>query len=77
MPLSASQFYARNISSLLLNMVRPRHFLPIHGELRQLRRHGQLAVEVARSSLRYVEKGQRTSDAVRRRGPTCRTRVGM
>jgi ribonuclease J len=45
---------------LLLNMVKPKHFLPIHGELRQLRRHGQLAMDVgmAEENIIVVENGQ-------------------
>jgi ribonuclease J len=41
-------------------MVKPKHFLPIHGELRQLRQHGQLAVEVGipEENVIVVENGQ-------------------
>src|SRR5512143_1649162 len=31
---------------LLMNLVRPKHFMPIHGELRQLTRHAELARQV-------------------------------
>ncbi|HID90296.1 MAG TPA: hypothetical protein EYP52_11410 [Anaerolineae bacterium] len=31
---------------LLLNIVRPRNFVPIHGELRHLKQHAKLAVEL-------------------------------
>jgi len=45
---------------LMLNLVRPKHFLPIHGELRQLRRHAALAQEVGMSAedIIVVENGQ-------------------
>ena len=45
-PIHVSGHASQEEQKLLLNMVKPKHFLPIHGELRQLRRHGQLAVEV-------------------------------
>jgi ribonuclease J len=44
---------------LLLNIVRPRHFVPIHGELRHLSQHGKLALEVgiAKENIAVVENG--------------------
>jgi ribonuclease J len=45
-PVHVSGHAAQEEQKLLLNMVRPKHFMPIHGELRQLKRHGALAVEV-------------------------------
>jgi len=43
-----------------MNIVKPKHFLPIHGELRQLKRHGQLAVElgIPEENVIVVENGQ-------------------
>ncbi len=35
---------------LLLSLVKPRHFVPIHGEYRQLARHAHIAAQVAGSS---------------------------
>ncbi len=41
----ASGHAYRDEMRLLLREVRPRFFMPIHGELRQLMRHGELAIE--------------------------------
>ena len=45
---------------LLLNMIKPKHFLPIHGELRMLKQHAALAVEVGipEEDIIVVENGQ-------------------
>jgi ribonuclease J len=45
---------------LLLNLIRPRYFVPIHGELRQLHQHARLAREIGISADRVfvVENGQ-------------------
>ena len=45
-PVHVSGHAAQEEQKLLLNMVKPKYFIPIHGELRQLTRHGALAVEV-------------------------------
>ena len=45
-PIHVSGHASQEEQKLLINLIKPKHFLPIHGELRQLRRHGQLAVEV-------------------------------
>lgn len=59
-PIHVSGHASQEEQKLLLNMVRPKHFLPIHGELRQLKRHGQLAVEVGipPENVIVVENGQ-------------------
>jgi ribonuclease J len=45
---------------LLINLVKPRHFMPIHGELRQLTRHAALArqVGIPDDKIIIVENGQ-------------------
>ncbi len=45
---------------LLINLVRPKHFMPIHGELRQLTRHAELAKQVGipEDKIVVVENGQ-------------------
>ncbi len=45
---------------LLISLVKPKHFLPIHGELRQLTRHAGLAQEVGvqKENIVVVENGQ-------------------
>ena len=45
---------------LLISLVQPKHFIPIHGELRHLRRHAKLAIEVGveEDNVMVVENGQ-------------------
>jgi ribonuclease J len=45
---------------LMINLVKPRHFMPIHGELRQLMRHAALAKQVGipEDKIVVVENGQ-------------------
>lgn len=42
-PIHVSGHAAQEEQKLLINMVRPKHFMPIHGELRMLMRHAELA----------------------------------
>lgn len=42
-PIHVSGHASAEELKLLLNLVRPRHFVPIHGEYRQLHRHAELA----------------------------------
>jgi ribonuclease J len=46
---------------LMLNLVRPRHFIPIHGEYRQLFRHAKLAqsLNVVSGTVLIAETGDR------------------
>jgi ribonuclease J len=59
-PVHVSGHAAQEEQKLLLNMVKPRHFMPIHGELRQLTRHGALAIQVGipEECVIVVENGQ-------------------
>jgi ribonuclease J len=59
-PIHVSGHASQEELKLLLNMVKPKHFIPIHGELRQLKRHAQLAVEVGipEANVIVVENGQ-------------------
>ena len=59
-PIHVSGHAAQEEQKLLFNLVQPKHFVPIHGELRQLRRHAQLAIEmgVAEENVMVVENGQ-------------------
>ena len=45
---------------LMLNLVRPRHFIPMHGEFRMLVQHGRLAQDmgVAADNIYIIENGQ-------------------
>jgi ribonuclease J len=65
---------------LLLNLVRPRYFIPIHGEYRQLFRHAALAHSVGAVSeeIILIEDGQPiefTDEAAYRREPVTAGRV--
>jgi ribonuclease J len=60
LPVHVSGHASQEEQKLLLSLVKPKHFLPIHGELRQLTRHAQLAQEVGMSKddIIVVENGQ-------------------
>ncbi len=65
---------------LLLNLVRPRYFIPVHGEFRQLFRHSALAHSVGAVSdeILLVEDGdviEFTEDAAYRREPVTAGRI--
>ena len=59
-PIHVSGHASQEEQKLLIDMVRPKYFLPIHGELRQLIRHGKLAVEmgIPEENVIVVENGQ-------------------
>jgi ribonuclease J len=59
-PVHVSGHASQEEQKLLLNIVKPKHFLPIHGELRQLKRHASLAVDVGipEEDVIVVENGQ-------------------
>jgi ribonuclease J len=59
-PVHVSGHASQEEQKLLFNLVRPKHFIPIHGELRHLKRHAQLALEVGvpEEGVMVVENGQ-------------------
>src|SRR5262249_22978022 len=59
-PIHVSGHAAQEEQKLLIHLVRPKHFMPIHGELRQLMRHADLAkqVGVPEENVVVVENGQ-------------------
>jgi ribonuclease J len=60
LPVHVSGHASQEEQKLMLNLVKPKHFMPIHGELRQLIRHAQLAEEVGvpKENVIVVENGQ-------------------
>jgi len=59
-PVHVSGHAAQEEQKLLFSLTQPKHFIPIHGELRQLKRHAKLAVEVGlpEEDVMVVENGQ-------------------
>jgi ribonuclease J len=59
-PIHVSGHASQEEQKLLLNLVKPKNFIPIHGELRQLKRHAYLAqqVGVPEEKILVVENGQ-------------------
>jgi len=59
-PIHVSGHASQEEQKLLLNLVKPKHFMPIHGELRQLMRHADLArqVGIEKQNIIVVENGQ-------------------
>ncbi|HEY3313037.1 MAG TPA: ribonuclease J [Anaerolineales bacterium] len=60
LPVHVSGHASQEEQKLMLNLVRPKYFMPMHGELRQLRRHAALAEEIgiARDRIIIAENGQ-------------------
>ena len=59
-PIHVSGHASQEEQKLLLNLVKPRNFIPIHGELRMLKRHAYLAkqVGVPEENILVVENGE-------------------
>ena len=59
-PVHVSGHASQEEMKLLIHLTRPKFFIPIHGELRQLNRHARLAEEVGipRENIRVIENGQ-------------------
>ncbi len=60
LPVHVSGHASQEEQKLLLSLVRPKYFIPIHGELRQLVRHAELAKEIGipEENILVVENGQ-------------------
>jgi ribonuclease J len=59
-PIHVSGHASQEEQKLMINLVRPKYFMPMHGELRQLCRHAALAEEIGFSKDRIIvaENGQ-------------------
>ena len=59
-PIHVSGHAAQEEQKLLISLVRPKHFMPIHGELRMLKRHAELAKQMGidEKNTIVVENGQ-------------------
>ncbi len=59
-PIHVSGHASREELALMLNLVRPRYFIPVHGEYRQLYRHTQLAHEMGtpKENIFLLESGE-------------------
>jgi ribonuclease J len=59
-PVHVSGHASQEEQKFLFNLVKPKHFMPIHGELRQLKRHAELAIQVGipEENVIVVENGQ-------------------
>jgi ribonuclease J len=59
-PIHVSGHASQEEQKLLLNIVKPKNFIPIHGELRMLKRHAFLAQEVGvpEENILIVENGE-------------------
>ncbi|MFH2039919.1 MAG: ribonuclease J [Chloroflexota bacterium] len=60
LPVHVSGHASQEEQKLLLNLIRPKFFVPIHGELRMLKRHASLAKQVGipEENIAVVENGQ-------------------
>jgi ribonuclease J len=58
-PIHVSGHASQEELKLIINLVKPRYFIPVHGEYRQLRRHAQLAREMhgAAGQVMMIESG--------------------
>jgi ribonuclease J len=58
-PVHVSGHASQEELKLIINLVKPRYFIPIHGEYRQLKRHGELAAAMkgAVGKVMMIESG--------------------
>jgi ribonuclease J len=59
-PVHVSGHASQEEMKLLIHLVRPKYFIPIHGELRQLKQHARLAktVGISEDAIAVVQNGQ-------------------
>ncbi len=59
-PVHVSGHASQEEMKLMLNLVRPKYFIPIHGEIRQLKRHASLGQElgIAPENISVIQNGQ-------------------
>jgi ribonuclease J len=59
-PVHVSGHASQEELKLMLNLVRPKFFIPVHGELRHLKQHAELArqVGIADENIQVIENGQ-------------------
>jgi len=59
-PVHVSGHASQEEQKLLINLVRPKYFIPIHGELRHLHRHARTAIDlgIPEKNVLVVENGQ-------------------
>ena len=60
LPIHVSGHASQEEQKLLLNLVRPKNFIPMHGELHMLKRHASMAEEmgIPAENIQVVENGQ-------------------
>lgn len=59
-PVHVSGHASQEEQKLMINLVRPKYFIPMHGELRQLKKHAQTAIElgIPAENIQVIENGQ-------------------
>jgi ribonuclease J len=59
-PVHVSGHASQEEMKLLLHLVKPQYFIPVHGELRHLKQHAKLALQVgvAEQNIAVIENGQ-------------------
>jgi len=59
-PVHVSGHASQEEQKLMINLVKPRYFIPMHGELRQLKKHAQTAIElgIPQENIQVIENGQ-------------------
>lgn len=60
LPVHVSGHASQEEQKLMLNLIRPKNLIPIHGELRMLKRHADIAMElgISAKNIAVIENGQ-------------------